>query len=225
MELDSSKLGAQELATRLNTQADLLNRTAQLLHLAIGGDAVSQDLKTLYALLQANIASDTTTAADLLTKINEAKTIASAATVSGQLARNVADQALTTTQTQATTLVDLGQKVAGKLPLSGGTMTGSLNVLAPTTGSNPLQYNSLPLSMTFKQNLPLIALGGLYSFTVTVANSEVGQVVILNLPLVMLQGGAFYQALVTSPGVVTIYLKAGVAIAAGEQSFLLRVLR
>lgn len=112
-----------------------------------------------------------------------------------------------------------------RLPLAGGTMTGALNVQTPTAGSNPIQYSSLPFSMTFNQTLPLIALGGLHSFTVTVPNATVGQVVVLNLPPSLSANGTLFGAAVTAANTVTITLKAGVAIGAGSQTFYLRVLR
>jgi ubiquinone biosynthesis protein UbiJ len=225
MEVDTAKQANLDLLARLATQAQAQAQTAQLLHLVIGGDAVAQSLATLYQLLQQDMASDSTTAADLLAKINTVAVVAAGAATNVQLARGVADAALATTQQQATTLSDLGQKVAEKLPLSGGTLTGPLNVLAPSGATNPLQLSSLPLSMTFQQPLPLIALGGLYSFTVAVTNATVGQVVVLNLPPTMLSAGASYVAAVTAAGTVTITLKAGAAIAAGTQTFYLRVLR
>jgi len=114
---------------------------------------------------------------------------------------------------------------ANALPLAGGTMTGALNVLVPATASNPLQYSSLPLSMTVQQALPLIALGGTYSFTVAVANAVVGQVVVLNMQASLLASVSYYAAAVSAAGTVTVTLKAGLQIAAGTQTFYLRVLR
>lgn len=125
----------------------------------------------------------------------------------------------------ATGLAVTNGLAANALPLSGGTLTGALNVQAPTTSSNPLQFNALPYSMTFSQTLPLVALGALYTFTVTVVNAQVGQVVVLNLPTTLLNLGTSYTAVVSAANTVTIQLKAGAAVAAGAQTFYLRVLR
>lgn len=186
---------------------------------------------TVIAPLTATIAAkaDAATVTTLTATVTGKASAASVATLQAAVTQNTTDiagkvsaAALTTLQasvTQNTT------DIANRLPLSGGTLTGALNVMAPTTAANPLQFSALPLTMTVNQTLPLVALGSTYSFTVTVANAVVGQVVVINGPAALVTTLSFFDAVVTAANTVTVYLKAGLAIAAGAQTFYLRVLR
>lgn len=207
-------------ALALQTLQQQQAQTVSLLQSVIGGPAVAQSMQQLYTLLQQNIASDQTTAADLLAQIQQK---ANASTVQGL--SNRLGSVETALPTLATTTA-LAQGLAAKLNLSGGTMTGALNVLTPTAAPNPLQMSQLPLSMSVVKTLPLLAIGGTWSSTVNVPGATVGQVVLLNpTSTALLTSLTTYSAIVTAADTVTIYLKAGLAVAAGDQTFILRVFR
>lgn len=218
------------LASTVDTKADAAYVTQQFqtnyeLDLS-QSDAIRQAqllLATDGGLLQSLLAGQTTLG-NLITGLRtDVDLKAAASTVS-----TLTGQVTTLRNTVGDTATGLGATyalAANALPLAGGTMTGAINVLVPTTASNPLQYSSLPLSMTVQQALPLIALGGTYSFTVPVANAVVGQVVVLNMQATLLASLSYYAAAVSAAGTVTVTLKAGLQIAAGTQTFYLRVLR
>jgi hypothetical protein len=232
MDLDTAHQAILDLVARLATQAGLIAQLTQLVHLLVGGETVAASVTQLLTMMQANIASDKTTAADLLAEIGAVRVLAMGTATSVQLARTVADNALLATQTQASTLTDQGLKIAAAtllaqnaLPLAGGTLMGPLNVMAPTAAANPAQLASMPLSMTFSQALPLVALGNLTSFTVTVAGAKPGNSALVNQPANFTMSGTLATAVVTAADKVTVTLKAGVAIAAGSQTFTLLVFR
>lgn len=193
--------------------------SSQATAIAAVQQALASEDNIMQGLLQ-SVGAHTALLAGLRTDTDLKAPQASLSSLSGQVTvlRNTVGDA-------STGLAATYTLAANALPLAGGTLTGQLNVMVPAGAANPLQLSSLPLSMTFQQALPLIALGGLYSFTVAVANAVVGQVVVVNLPPTMLASGASYQAAVTAAGTVTVTLKAGAQIAAGTQTFYLRVFR
>jgi len=81
-------------------------------------------------------------------------------------------------------------------------------------------------SGSFVQALPLILLGGAYNFAVTVTGATVGMLAICD-PRPngsLLTQLSNWKAVVTAANTVTIYLTAGVQIAAGNQTFDVRVI-
>lgn len=83
------------------------------------------------------------------------------------------------------------------------------------------------LGGSFVQAVPLIVLGGLYNFNVTVAGAALGMVSDVDPQ----PNGSFLanlsncRSVVTAANTVTIYLSAGVAIGAGNQTFSVRVIQ
>jgi hypothetical protein len=184
--------------------------------------AIQQALGTDESGLQAILAQQSSFAqllAQLRTDVDTKAQASNLATAQGQLTavRN-------TVYAAGTGLAATYTLAAGALPLGGGTLTGPLNVLAPLTADNPLTLSSM-LAATVQQPLPLVALGVVYSFTVPVPGAQVGQAVLLNVPVGLWASLSAYAATVTAAGIVTVQLKAGAAIAAGTQTFYLRVLR
>lgn len=81
------------------------------------------------------------------------------------------------------------------------------------------------MTATSTQTLPLIALGGVYSFTVAVTGATTSMAAVINFPATLLDSLASYSANIESAGVVTVRLKAGIAIAAGSKMFVIKVIQ
>lgn len=216
----------QMLAAAIATNnSQFVSPAIQAAFQAVLGGALPGSLDTLSELV-AHIQADESGAAAMLAQQNTDRTRFAALEpiVSGHTAA-LAGKALATDLSALAAAVNHPVTgLPGMVPLTGATLTGPLNVMAPTTAANPLQLSNLPLSMTFVQTLPVLALGGVTTFTVTVPNAALGQVVVLNVPPALLSS-LRWRASVTAANTVTIILEAGLAIAAGAQTFYLRVLR
>ena len=91
-----------------------------------------------------------------------------------------------------------------------------------------MSYENVAIKLSATVAVPLIALGGTTSVNVPVPGARVGQVVVANVAaadaaLISLLS-APPDAYVSATDVVTLRLRAGIAVSAGNRTFLLRVL-
>lgn len=100
--------------------------------------------------------------------------------------------------------------------------TGSAGATGATGAAGPSALGS-----TFSKTLPLIGLGAIYSWTVTVTGATTSMAAIVN----PVDNGALignlsgWRAVVTATNTVTIYLTAGLAFTGGAQQFVVRVIQ
>lgn len=130
------------------------------------------------------------------------------------------------------------QGAKGDTGLTGAQGLQGIQGVAGTNGTNGTTPTDAQLLALFSANnyrkiyvaqqtqaVPLIALGGTYNFNVTVTNAALNMVCVVNTETALIDLLTAYDCRVSAANTVTVRLKAGVAVAAGNRVFDIRVIQ